>query len=80
MPYLADRRAAGPLVDTARLRFQTGSLTVPGVLRVLERYDVAAVVAGRSFDEQPGLPAALKRRYGEPRRIGALSIFLPSRR
>lgn len=76
VPFLADRRVPGALVDTARLRFETGSLTVAGVLRELERHDVAAVVAGRSFDEQPGLLRALERRYGAPKRIGALSVFL----
>ena len=76
VPFLAHREVAGPLVDTARLRFETGSLSVAKVLEVLDRYDVKAVVAGRSFDEQPGLMQALRRRYGAPTRIGALSVFV----
>jgi 4-amino-4-deoxy-L-arabinose transferase-like glycosyltransferase len=76
VPFLAHRQVAGPLVDTARLRFETGSLTVAKVLQVLDRYDVQAVVAGRSFDEHPELMQALRRRYGAPTRIGALSVFV----
>ena len=77
VPFLADRRAAGPLVDTARLRFQTGSLTDADVLRELEAYDVQAVVAGRAFAERPELLRLLERRYGRPRSSdGELFVFL----
>ncbi len=55
VPFLADRRVAGPLVDTAVLRFQTGSLTDDEVMKVLEEYDVRAVVAGRAFAARPAL-------------------------
>lgn len=77
VPFLAGRRVAGPLVDTARLRFQTGSLTDDKVLSALERYDVRAVVAGRAFAERPALMRALARRYGRPRSSdGELFVFL----
>ena len=65
--FLAERRVAGPLVDTAVLRFRTGSLTDAEVLRDLERYGVVAVVAGRAFATRPELLAALEQRYGPPR-------------
>ena len=53
--YLADRRVPGELVDTARLRFATGSLTVDGVFRLLDEKCVRAVAAGRVFTVLPGV-------------------------
>jgi 4-amino-4-deoxy-L-arabinose transferase-like glycosyltransferase len=77
VPFLADRRVAGPLVDTARLRFQTGSLTDEKVIRALERYSVRAVVAGRAFADRPALTRLLEQRYGAPRRVDDdLVVFL----
>jgi len=76
VPFLADRGVAGPLVDTALLRFETGSLTDAEVLRELERYDVRAVVAGRAFATRPRLLAALERRFGPPRRVDGIPVFL----
>ena len=69
VPFLADRRAAGPLVDTAVLRFETGSLTDADVMRELERYGVVAVVAGRAFKTRPALLRRLEARYGPPRSV-----------
>ncbi|MBA2461192.1 MAG: glycosyltransferase family 39 protein [Actinobacteria bacterium] len=63
VPYLADRRVAGPLVDTAVLRFETGSLTPAEVLRELDRYDVRAVVVGRAFVGRPWLLRGLAARF-----------------
>jgi 4-amino-4-deoxy-L-arabinose transferase-like glycosyltransferase len=77
IPFLADRRVAGPLVDTARLRFQTGSLTDATVLRDLEAYNVQAVVAGRAFAGRPALLRLLEERYGPPRRVDDdLAVYL----
>jgi hypothetical protein len=77
VPFLADRRAAGPLVDTAVLRFETGSLTDAEVMRDLERYGVVAVVAGRAFRTRPALLRRLEARYGPPRRVDpGLVVFL----
>ncbi len=75
VPFLADRRVAGPLVDTAMLRFETGSLTDAEVMRVLERWDVRAVVAGRAFAARPQLLDALERRYGAPRRVAGIPVY-----
>ena len=80
VPFLADRRVAGPLVDTARLRFETGSLTSPDVLRELDDWDVKAVVVGRAFSERPKLLEALARRYPTKLRVDDLTIFLRSGR
>jgi len=77
VPFLADRRVAGPLVDTAVLRFQTGSLTDAEVVRELQAYRVRAVVAGRAFADRPSLMRLLEQRYGPPRSSeGELFVFL----
>ena len=76
VPYIAGRVAAGPLVDTAVLRFETGSLTDGEVVRELEKYDVAAVVAGRAFRLRPRLLSALERRYGRPEHIDGIAVFV----
>lgn len=77
VPYLADRRVAGPLVDTAVLRFQTGSLTDDEVLLELERWNVRAVVAGRAFAERPELVRRIRARY--PRVLGTSSLRIFAR-
>jgi 4-amino-4-deoxy-L-arabinose transferase-like glycosyltransferase len=59
--FLADRRVPGKYVDTASLRFDTGSLTEAEVLR--DASHVAALFAGRAFAERPTLMAALPRRF-----------------
>jgi 4-amino-4-deoxy-L-arabinose transferase-like glycosyltransferase len=59
--FLADRRVPGNYVDTASLRFDTGSLTEPEVLH--DAAGVAALYAGRAFFERPTLMAALPARF-----------------
>ena len=76
VPFLAERRVWGPLVDTANLRFQTGSLTDGEVLRELEKGDVAAVVVGRSFLRRPALLAGIRVRYRRVERQGGISIWV----
>jgi len=77
VPFLADRRVAGPLVDTAVLRFQTGSLTDAEVVRELDTNGVRAVVAGRAFAHRPALLRVLEERYGPPQPSeGELLFFL----
>jgi 4-amino-4-deoxy-L-arabinose transferase-like glycosyltransferase len=71
--FLAHRRVPGKYVDTASLRFDTGSLTEPEVLRDAEK--VAAVVAGRAFYERPTLRAALRTRFRHSVRLPGAWIF-----
>jgi hypothetical protein len=78
VPFLADRRVAGPLVDTARLRFETGSLNDAEVLQVIEEYDVRAVVVGRAFTDRKRLLRSLEMHYSQSvRRGGTTVLFLP---
>jgi hypothetical protein len=52
------------LVDTAKSRFLSGSLTDADVLRTIDGDPrVTAAVAGRAFSDRPELLAALRRRF-----------------
>jgi 4-amino-4-deoxy-L-arabinose transferase-like glycosyltransferase len=77
---LADRLVPGPLVDSARLRFETGTLTVGEVLDVIDDECVQAVVVGRSFPEQPGLVNGIAARFERRTAVGGLSLYDRRRR
>jgi hypothetical protein len=76
VPFLAGRVVAGPLVDTATLRFETGSLTDAEVLRELERWDVRAVVVGRAFAARPDLVRAIERRFRRKLVRDGITVYL----
>jgi 4-amino-4-deoxy-L-arabinose transferase-like glycosyltransferase len=76
VPFLADRRVAGPLVDTATLRFETGSLTDEEVVRELERRRVAAVAVGRAFEARPRIVRYLEARFPRRLRSGSVEVYL----
>lgn len=63
LAYLARRRTPGALVDTAHLRFETGSLTNADVLRAIDQSCVVAVVAARHFLPRAELLAGIERRF-----------------
>jgi hypothetical protein len=56
----------GPLVDTATLRFETGSLTDDEFLRELDEADAQAVIAGRALRARPRILRGLRERFGPP--------------
>jgi 4-amino-4-deoxy-L-arabinose transferase-like glycosyltransferase len=61
---LAHRQVPPSLVDTAKSRFLSGSLTDADVLRTIDGDPrVTAAVAGRAFSDRPELLAALRRRF-----------------
>jgi len=60
---LARRLVPGPIVDTAFLRFRTGSLTPDAVLSSIDDWCVEAVVVGRSFAREPLVLAGLRERF-----------------
>ena len=78
VPLLAERRVPGDLVDIAKLRFDTGSLTDERVLATIDSERVAAVVAGRALLERPRLLEGLDKRF--PRRVeqSGVRLFLRS--
>jgi hypothetical protein len=63
IPYLADRRQPGALVDTSRTRFGAASLTRAEILKSIDRDRVSAVVAGHLFAADPNLLQALHNRF-----------------
>jgi hypothetical protein len=73
--YLADRRVPGELVDTAKLRFTTGSLTPDGVFRLLDERCVRAVAAGRVFTVLPGFMKRLEGTFPTSRRRFGVFVF-----
>ena len=72
VPFLAGRLVPGPLVDTALLRFETGSLTPAEVVRGLTR----VVVSGRAFETQPPIVRALQRGYRPAGRFGGVTVWV----
>jgi hypothetical protein len=77
--YLADRRLPGELVDTARLRFATGSLTRAEVLRIIEERCVRAVAAGRVFTVLPGFTNRLEALFDTKRRRFGVVVYTRGR-
>jgi hypothetical protein len=66
LPYaavLADRRIAGPAVDTSWGRVLSGKLSADDVLRIADEYDVNVVVTGRMLLRSPGLAGKLRARF-----------------
>ena len=59
--FLAHRRVVGQLVDTAFLRFETGSLTDARVIRDLKKAD--AVVISRSLRSRPAVVRYVRQHY-----------------
>ena len=77
--YLADRRVPGELVDTAKLRFTTGSLTADRVFRLLDERCVRAVAAGRVFTVLPGFMKRLEETFPTAKRRFGVVVFTRAR-
>jgi hypothetical protein len=75
--FLAHRRVLGPLVDLARLRFETGSLTDADVIAELPRAD--AVVISRTLRERPRVLAYVRAHYRRRYDRGGVSIWTARR-
>lgn len=75
VPYLADRRIPGQLVDTAVLRFRTGSLDDNDIERTIERYDVPVVVVSRAFLDRPRLLQWLERTFPSVERRRTVTVY-----
>ena len=77
--YLADRRVPGELVDTAMLRFATGSLTPDRVFQILDERCVRAVAAGRVFTVLPGFMKRLAEKFPTSKRRFGVVVFTRER-
>jgi hypothetical protein len=73
---LADRRMPGNLVDTAALRFRSGSLSPREVLEEIDRSGVRAVAALRAFSDQPAIVAGLRQRFGKRIRFRGTTLYI----
>jgi hypothetical protein len=76
VPYLADRRVAGRLIDSSYGRLLTQTLTTEEILEVLEQKRIRAVLVGRNFRRKPDLVAELARRYPRRLRNGEITLYL----
>jgi hypothetical protein len=74
IPFLADRRQPGTLVDTSWTRLGSGWLTRAEVLRTIDRDHVSAVVVGHNFAADPKLLRALRVRFPVVLRTGGVSL------
>jgi 4-amino-4-deoxy-L-arabinose transferase-like glycosyltransferase len=63
VPFLADRRQPGALVDTSWTRLDSGSITEADFLHTIERERLSAVVVGHNFAGDPTLRRILKGRF-----------------
>lgn len=75
--FRAHRRVLGPLVDLARLRFQTGSLTDAKVIAQLP--DADAVVVSRTLRERPHVLAYVREHFRRRYERGGVSIWIARR-
>ena len=72
--FRAHRRVVGEVVDTAFLRFETGSLTDAKVIEALHETD--AVVVSRSLRTRPRVMAAIRRDFRLRYDRGGVRIYL----
>ena len=72
--FLAHRRVVGPLVDLAKLRFETGSLTEDEVIASL--HDAHAVVVSRELRDHPRILDAVRRGFRLRYDRGGVRIYV----
>jgi 4-amino-4-deoxy-L-arabinose transferase-like glycosyltransferase len=77
--FRAHRQLPGELVDTSRVRFETGSLEPARVLEIIDRDHVRAVFAGRAFTVQPAIVSGLRARFPQRLRHGGVTVYLAGR-
>ena len=78
IPFLADRREPGPLVDTSWTRVGSGWLTPTEFLHTLERDHVGAVILGHNLNLDAPLLKALRTRF--VKEFSELALALPGER
>jgi 4-amino-4-deoxy-L-arabinose transferase-like glycosyltransferase len=83
VPYLADRRMPGQLIDTSIARIADEALPPLDVLKLIGESGASAVIIGRMFQTKPVIVAGIRSRY--VRRLhyqlhpGYVDIFLDRR-
>jgi 4-amino-4-deoxy-L-arabinose transferase-like glycosyltransferase len=74
VPYLADRRQPGSLIDTSRTRLESGWLTPAEILEHIDHDPLSAVVIGHGFASMPRVVRATRARFPFSLRHAKLTI------
>lgn len=75
IPFLADRRQPGALVDTSRTRLESGWLRTGTIIREIDRDPLAAVVIGHELASERRVMRAVRARF--PVSIRRSGVSLP---
>jgi hypothetical protein len=76
VPYLADRRVAGELIDSSYGRLLSKTQTTEDILGVLTRRHIRAVLVGRNYRLKPDLITALRGRYPQELSRDGVTLYL----
>jgi 4-amino-4-deoxy-L-arabinose transferase-like glycosyltransferase len=79
IPYLADRREPGRLIDTSIARIVDEYLPPAEVLREIDRSQAALVVVGRNFKTKPAIVRGIARRYPRTLKRDDVTVYLRAR-
>lgn len=79
IPYLADRREPGQLIDTSIARIINDFLSPAGVLKEIDKSGARVVVVGRNFRSKPAIIRGLEQRYPRTLRHGEVTVYLRPR-
>jgi 4-amino-4-deoxy-L-arabinose transferase-like glycosyltransferase len=63
VPFLADRRQPGALIDTSRTRLESGSLTTSMIVDQINRDPLSAVIIGHNFASSHAIIRAAQARF-----------------
>jgi hypothetical protein len=63
IPFLANRRQPGPLIDTSTTRFESGWLTKKRIIREIDRDRLSAVVIGHNLASDREVVRAVEARF-----------------
>jgi 4-amino-4-deoxy-L-arabinose transferase-like glycosyltransferase len=78
IPFLADRRQPGVLVDTSTTRIRSGWLTQRTIVRTIGRSRLSAVVIGHNLASEPQVVRAVRARF--PFSLSRAGVSLPGER
>jgi 4-amino-4-deoxy-L-arabinose transferase-like glycosyltransferase len=79
IPYLANRRQPGQLIDTSIARIVNEYLKPDEVLALIDKSMPAAVIVARNFESHPAIVRGIAKRYPRKLRNGEVTIYLPAR-
>jgi MYXO-CTERM domain-containing protein len=74
LPFLADRRQPGPLIDTSTTRVETGWLPIRTIIREIDQAPLSAVVLGHNLASEPRVVRAVRARFPVSIRLNEVSL------